>query len=368
MKANSEVIANPTTRSGQRAGEGKLKRLFILILSLGIICLAFFLSLRAWDYNEQHPRTDDAVSRANIIGIAPRISGPIIKINVTDNQFVKGGDLLFEIDPADFQLAVDRAASALAALDQQIEVGKSQDAQIRFQAAAAEAAVRQATAERDQAADTLRRLEPLLPKGFATPDQVDQARTKVAALDAEVAQANQKLNQARVTLSSLATLQAQRPGAVAALHTAQLELSYTEVYAPFDGQVVGLNISEGAYAHAGMEVFAFLDSRKWYVLANFRERELQSIRPGMRAEVYLLSNPNQRFQGTVQGISPAVQSQEDNVEVKGLPFVKRDLNWVRIAQRFPVRIEIENPDPNIFRMGTTAVTTILGFIPPEGAK
>jgi membrane fusion protein, multidrug efflux system len=368
MKTNSEAIANPTTRSGQRAGEGKLKRLFILILSLGIICLAFFLSLRAWDYNEQHPRTDDAVSRANIIGIAPRISGPIIKINVTDNQFVKGGDLLFEIDAADFQLAVDRAASALAALDQQIEIGKAQDAQIKFQIAEAEAAVRQATAERNQAADTLHRLEPLLPKGFATQDQVDQARTKVAALDAEVAQANEKLNQARVTLSSLATLQAQRPGAVAALHTAQLELSYTRIYAPYDGQVVGLNISEGAYAHMGMEVFAFLDSRNWYVMANFRERELQSIRPGMRAEVYLLSNPDRRFQGTVQGISPAVQSQEDNVEVKGLPFVKRDLNWVRIAQRFPVRIEIDNPDPKIFRMGTTAVTTILGFIPPEGAK
>ena len=176
------------------------------------------------------------------------------------------------------------------------------------------------------------------------------------------------LNQARVAISSLATLQAQRPGAVAALHTAQLELSYTGVYAPYDGQVVGLNISEGAYAHAGIEVFTFLDSRKWYVLANFRERELQSIRPRMRAEVYLLSNPDRRFEGTVQGISPAVQSQEDNVEVKGLPFVKRDLNWVRIAQRFAVRIEIENPDPNIFRMGTTAVTTIRGFIPPKETK
>ena len=368
MKANPEVTANPATDSGRRAGEGKLKRLFILILSLAIIGLAIFLSLRAWDFNEQHPRTDDAVSRANIIGIAPRISGQIIKINVTDNQFVKGGELLFEIDPADFQLAVDRAKSALAALDQQIETGKSQDAQLKFQIAAAEAAVRQATAERDQAADTLHRLEPLLPKGFTTQDQVDQARTKVAALDAEVAQANQKLNQARVAVSSLATLQAQRPGTVAALQTAQLELSYTRVYAPYDGQVVGLNISEGAYAHAGIEVFAFLDSRKWYVMANFRERELQSIRPGMRAEVYLLSNPDRRFEGTVQGISPAVQSQEDNVEVKGLPFVKRDLNWVRIAQRFPVRIEIDNPDPKIFRMGTTAVTTILGFTELQGAK
>jgi multidrug efflux system membrane fusion protein len=326
------------------------------------------LSVWAWDLNERHPRTDDAVSRANIIGIAPRVSGPIIKINVTDNQFVKGGDLLFEIDPADFQLNVDRAKSSLDALDQQIETAKSQDAQLKYQVRAAEAAVRQATVERDQAADTLSRLEPLLPKAFATKEQVDQARTKVASLDAQVAQANEKLNQASVAVSSLATLQAQRPGAIAALGTAQLELSYTRMYAPFDGQVVGLNISEGAYTHAGVEVFAFLDSRKWYVLANFRERELQNISPGMRADIYLLSNPDRRFEGIVQGISPAVQSQENNVEIKGLPFVKRDLNWVRIAQRFPVRIEIENPDPKIFRMGTTAVTTIVGFTPSQGAK
>ena len=232
---------------------------------------------------------------------------------------------------------------------------------MKFQVKAAEAAVQQATAERDQAADTLHRLEPLLPKGFTTKEQVDETRTKLSALEAEVAQANEKLNQARVAVSSLATLRAQRPGAVATLGTAKLELSYTKVFAPFDGQVVGLNISEGAYVHAGVEVFSFLDSRKWYVLANFRERELKSIQPGMTAEIYLLSNPDRRFEGTVEGVSPAVQSQEDNVEVKGLPFVKRDLNWVRIAQRFPVRIEIKNPDPDIFRMGTTAVTTIKGF-------
>ena len=364
---NSKLKTNPdlSTEPGRSPrAAGKLKRFFVLILGLAIIGLAVFLSLSAWEYNERHPRTDDAVSRANLIGIAPRVSGPIIKISVTDNQFVKGGDLLFEIDPADFQLNVDRAKSALNALDQQIEIAKAQDAQLKYQVKGAEAAVRQATAERDQAADTLHRMEPLLPKGFATKEQVDQARTKVASLDAEVAQANEKLNQATVAVSSLATLQAQRPGTVAALGTAQLELSYTRIYAPFDGQVVGLNISEGAYAHAGMEVFAFLDSRTWYVLANFRERELQNISPGMRAEVYLLSNPDRRF----QGITPAVQSQENNVEIKGLPFVKRDLNWVRIAQRFPVRIEIENPDPKIFRMGTTAVTTIVGFPQAQGAK
>jgi multidrug efflux system membrane fusion protein len=364
LKAKSDV----PTKSGRQSSAGRFKRFFVVILSLMIIVLAVVLSLRAWDYNEQHPRTDDAVTRANIIGIAPRVSGPIIKINVSDNQFVKGGDLLFEIDPSDFQLQVDRAKSALDALDQQIETAKSQDAQLKFQVKAAEAAVRQAVAERDQAADTLSRLEPLLPKGFATREQVDQARTKVTSLDAEVAGANDKLNQARFAVSALTTLQAQRPGAVASLGTAQLELSYTRVYAPFDGQVVGLNISTGAYAHAGIEVFAFLDSRKWYVLANFRERQLQAISPGMRVDVYLLSNPDRHFQGIVQGISPAVESQQTGAEIKGIPFVKQALDWVRLAQRFPVRIEIENPDPKIFRMGTTAVTTILGFAPSQGAK
>ena len=360
-KAKPDLYSKPTSRPAQ----GRFKRFLVLILSFLILGSAVVLSLWAWNFNELHPRTDDGVARANMIGIAPRVSGPIIKVNVSDNQWVREGDLLFEIDPADFQLSVDRAKAALDALDQQIVTGKSQDAQLKFQIKAAEAGVQQATAERDQAADTLHRLEPLLPKAFTTREQVDEARTKVASLDAEVAQANEKLNQARVAVSSLATLQAQRPGAVAALGTAQLELSYTRIYAPFDGQVVGLNISEGAYAHAGMEVFSFLDSRKWYVLANFRERELQSIRPGMKAEIYLLSNPDRRFQGVVEGISPAVQSQEDDVEIKGVPFVKRDLNWVRIAQRFPVRIEIENPDPGIFRMGTTAVTTIVGFTPPS---
>jgi membrane fusion protein, multidrug efflux system len=299
----------------------KLKPLFTLTLGIGILILAFVLSLAAWNFNEEHPRTDDAVARANVIGIAPRISGPIVKLNVRDNQQVKSGELLFEIDPADFQLAVDRAQASLASLDEEIETAKAEDAQLKFQVKAAEAAVQQATAERDQVADTLHRLEPLLPKGFTTKEQVDETRTKLSSAEAQVAQANEKLNQARVAVSSLATLQAQRPGAVATLGTAQLQLSYTKVFAPFDGQVVGLNISEGAYAHAGVEVFSFLDSRKWYVLANFRERELKSIQPGMTAEIYLLSNPDRRFEGTVEGISPAVQSQEDNVEIKGLPFV-----------------------------------------------
>jgi membrane fusion protein, multidrug efflux system len=147
-----------------------------------------------------------------------------------------------------------------------------------------------------------------------------------------------------------------------------IAVSMSSSKVPFDGEVVGLNISEGYYAHAGTQVFDFLDARKWYVLANFRERELKSIRPGMKAEIYLLSNPDRRFSGTVEGISPAVQSQDNNGAVEGVPFVQRDLDWVRIAQRFPVRILIENPDPAVFRTGTTAVTTIKGYPQSGGRK
>src|SRR3984893_11393322 len=179
MNTNPKAKPDLSTESGRSAGAGKFKSFFVLILGLVIIGLAAVLSLRAWEFNERHPRTDDAVSRANVIGIAPRVSGPITRINVTDNQFVKGVDILFEIDPADFQLNVDRAKSALDAVDQQIEIAKAQDAQLKYQVKGAEAAVRQATAERDQVADNLRRLEPLLPKGYATKEQVDEARTKV---------------------------------------------------------------------------------------------------------------------------------------------------------------------------------------------
>jgi multidrug efflux system membrane fusion protein len=310
---------------------------------------------------EQHPRTDDAAARANVVGIVPRVHGPIVKLAVQDNQLVKKGDLLFEIDPEDYEQALDRAKSALAALDQQIEVARAQDEQLKFAIKGAEAGVERATAQLKQTEDTLHRLEPLLPKKFATPEQVDQARTAVSVAAQGVAEQQQKLNTARAQLSELQTTLAQRPGATAAVKQAELDLGYCKVTAPFDGRVVNLNISGGAYASIGVPVFSLLDTTKWYVVANFRERELRDMAPGTRATVYLVSAPHQRFRGTVQGIGWAVQLEGENNSLPfGVPDVKRELNWVRVAQRFPVRIEVENPDPNLFRMGASAVAIIDG--------
>lgn len=337
---------------------GEWRKIAGRIISIVLVVAACVLVLFVWDIIEHHPRTDDAIAEANVIGVAPRVSGQIIQLNVQDNQEVKEGDVLFEIDPADYQLQVDNAQAALAALDQQIEVARSQDENLKYQVKAAEAGVAEAQAQEKQAGDTLKRLKPLLPKGFATADDVDRAQTALKVTQATLATEEQQLNQAKTTLSSLATLQAQRPGAVAAVNLAKLNLSYCKVPAPFPGRVINLNISAGAYAIAGVPVFSLLDLRHWYVIANFREGELRHFTNGSPVDVYLMSAPRRHFIGKVQGIGWAVQSADEIDINSGVPSVPRELNWVHIAQRFPVRIEIENPDPELFRAGESAVAII----------
>jgi membrane fusion protein, multidrug efflux system len=328
------------------------------IISIVLIVVTCVLVLFVWDIIEHHPRTDDAIAVANVIGVAPRVSGPIVILNVQDNQQVKEGDLLFEIDPSDFQLQVDNAQAALTSLDRQIEVARAQDENLKYQIKAAEAGVAQAQAQQRQAEDTLNRLQPLLPKGYATTDDVERADTTVKVARATLANDEQQLNQARTTLSTLATLQAQRPGTVAALNLAKLNLSYCKVVAPFPGKIINLNLSVGAYATAGVPFFSLLDLRHWYVIANFREGELRHCTNGSLADVYLMSQPRRHFIGKVQGIGWAVQS-TDEIDINtGVPSVPRELNWVHIAQRFPVRIEVENPDLDLFRNGESAVAII----------
>ena len=328
------------------------------ILSIVLIVAMVALGLWVWSIVERHPRTDDAIAQANVIGVAPRVSGQIIKLNVVDNQEVKEGDVLFEIDPADYQLQLENALAAQASLERQIEVARSQDVNLKFQVKAAEAGVEEAQATKKQDEDTLERLKPLLPKGFATADDVDRAETAVKVAQASLATQEEQLNQAKTSLSSLATLQAQRAEAGAAVNLARLHLSYCKIPAPFPGKVINLNLSVGAYASVGVPVFSLLDLRHWYVIANFREGELRHCPEGSLVDVYLMSAPSRHFTGKVQGIGWAVESKDEIDVSQGVPSVPRELNWVHIAQRFPVRIEVENADPELFRNGASAVAIV----------
>ena len=344
--------AKPSPKSGG------WRKITALILSVVVMAGAVVLALWVWGVTERHPRTDDAVLRANVVGIAPRVTGQIIKLNVEDNQEVKAGDVLFEIDPEDRRLVLEKAKADLATLNQQVEVARAQDAELKFQVSAAEAGVAGATAELKQASNTLQRLKPLLPQGFATADGVEKAETAEKIAGASLAAEEERLKQAKTTLSPLATLLAQRAGAVAAVDLAALELSYCNVPAPFSGRVISLNISAGAHVSAGVPVFSLLDTGKWFVMANFREGELRHIATAASVDLYLLSAPERHFHGKVQGIGWAVEPTGEIDLPHSLPYVQRELNWVHIAQRFPVRIEVQNPDPELFRMGESAVAII----------
>jgi len=407
------------------------------VVGIAIVVGALLASALTWWLTYAHPRTDDAAVRANVVGIAPHVSGPIVELHVIDNQRVKAGDLLFVVDPRPYEARLTRVRAELALTQKEVEalesaVGSARaeiarreaglkaaeadlagketmppaaDAEIaRLEAerTAVEASVVRLEAERDYAEDYLKRVEPLLAKQYVTADRVSEARSKrdasvaavreaqrkrvaaeAAVVEAQkrkqaavagvtqaraarggaavgIDQAREERSRAQALLAQYADRNARLAAAQAAVESAELDVGYCRVRAPFDAYVTNLNIAVGEYARQSQQVFALVDDRAWYVIANFRETYVDVIKPGMTAEVFLISYPNRRFRGVVQGIGWA-NYPDENPTVGVLPNVPRTLNWVRLASRFPVRILLEERDPaRPFRMGATAVVTIKG--------
>jgi multidrug resistance efflux pump len=325
-------------------------RIIGLAIVLGAVVAGLFVLRLYYVY----PRTDDAYVRANVVGIAPHVNGPIVELPIHDNQHLAKGALLFVVDPRPYQAALDRAEADLALTNLQIDA--LQDA-IR----SAEARQQQLAADAAYDKQYLDRIVPLLSRHFVTANDVFNARSRLAAAQASVERARSEVRKAHNELGQYGDFNARRKAAAAALYNAKLNVQYCYVRAPFDAYVTNLNIAAGQYANEGRQVLSLVDNRQWYVMANFRENFLDHIRPGMRVEVYLLSYPNRRFIGRVQEAGWALH-QENGATVAGLPQVEPTLNWVRLSQRFPVRIVIENRDPQRpFRMGQTAVVTVQGF-------
>jgi membrane fusion protein, multidrug efflux system len=347
------------TRDSEKASAGRARDSIVLHLigrAIGILIVAATIAVIPYVVRLYYvyPRTDDAYVRANVVGVAAHVSGPIVEMPIEDNQHVKPGQLLFVVDPRPYRSAVDRAEAELALTNLQIEALEDV-----IRSASARTAQLQAQLAYDK--QYLGRIEPLLKRHFITANDVFNARSRVEADEAAVSSAQSDVSKARNDLGRYGNINARRKAAEAALYDAKLNLQYCYVRAPFDAYVTNLNITVGQYANEGREVLSLVDNRTWYVLANFRENFLGHIRPGMAAQVYLLSYPNRRFRGRVQGVGWALY-QNNGATIQGLPQVEETLNWVRLSQRFPVRVILEDKnDPAFpFRMGATAVVTIQG--------
>jgi membrane fusion protein, multidrug efflux system len=389
------------------------------VFTIAMVLMAIVGLIAVYWVTTRRPQTDDAEIFANYIGIAPVVEGPILHLNVADNQRVKQGDLLFEIDDRPYKYAVDHAVSDQAALEGQIvdeqrriraEVNavtasgaatRSASANVdRAQASIreaeadvthSEAALDRAKTEWAYAENNLHRVEPLLVKQFVTVDQVDQARTTerasaqsvheaesqlalnrahlnsmlaaLAQAKASAEQSTAQLHQSQSSVLTLDPLVAQRLGRAAAIDNAEYNFDHCRVYAPFDARVTSLVISQGAYAHIGQEIFTLIDTRVWWVLANFRETQLKHIQPGMTADIYVMSDAGLRFTGVVESTGYGVVPDPTfwGRITPGLPDVQRTLSWVHLASRYPVRIRIQSPHSDAIRLGESAVVVIRGY-------
>ena len=326
---------------------GKIAAAVIILVALA---LGGYVLHRA----EAEPSTDDATIDADVVHIAPSVGGRVIRIDVEENAAVKMGDPLMELDPVGYRAGVAQAeadlALARATLATQLRaIGTQQST-----AAVAGYQISRALVNRDLASRTVDRLRPLADKGYIPTQQFDQAQVALRDADTSLTQARTQSTATRQAIDTPASSQAAIAARAAALVLARKALADTEVRAPHEGRVVGLSVTAGEVVAPSQALFTLIDTRHWFASANFRETALAHIHVGDCATVYVLTDRNQAIHGTVDGIGAGVLDTGKIDFPRSVPYVEKALNWVRVEQRFPVRIRLDNPPPALMRIGASA--------------
>ncbi len=337
-----------------------------VLAPLGLI--AFLLAAAAgylyWDHTSHFESTDDAFIAARQFAIAPQVPGYVTAVPVTDNQHVNKGGVIAEIDPRNYQAVLAQADAQVAGaeagvrnIDAQIS---TQDAQI----ASAQAQVNQAQANLDLSKVTWERDKPLVNQGWATAQQgtVDVQNLKAQQAAVDSAQATLKVAQRQID-----TLRAQRASSEANLEQAEaqrdeakLNLGYTTVTADQPGRVVNLTGAVGQYAQAGTNLTMFVPDEIW-VVANYKETQLDRMRPGQPVDIVIDSYPERAFHGHVASVQPG-----SGPAFSLLPPENATGNYVKIVQRVPVKIILENPPADVsLGPGMSVVPTVRVDPPPS---
>ena len=325
------------------------------------LVLVFAATMVGWNHLRTahlNPLSQEAVIAAEIVHVASTVPGRIVEMPVTENTAVQKGDLLFRVDPAAYELAVNQAKADLAmAKAARTDRDRSIEAE-RQNAEIAQEQIARARQNLSYATETLNRLLPLREKGYVSAQEVDTART--AKLDAEISlrAAKRQAEAANSLIGNPSAAEALIEAREAALAIAEHELGATIVRAPHDGRVAGLGVATGEFVAPGETVFTLIDTSSWYANANFVETELKRITPGTCATVFALADRSVAISGQVESTGWGVTSEQMINLPRSLPLVPRSLDWVRVAQRFPVRIRLDDPPANLMRMGASATVTV----------
>ncbi len=357
----------------------KNKIKYILTFSLVGIAIALVV-LKYWDY-VINPWTRNGQVQANVIQIASRISAPIINLPIKDNQFVKAGDLLFELDPRTFKAALDQARAQLEgtndtvkALEKQVDVSK---ANVKAELAAIEEAKTsisqiKATVIKNKAEHV--RQENLI-KANATSKKSEEtaqanydvsvqqelsAQASLLKAKASLGESKANLAKAKAQLGAIGESNAQVKAALAAVRTAELNYGFTKVYAPVDGYVTNLNIRLGTQSVANQPLLALVDSNSYWIDGFFQENYIRDIDKGDKAIVTLMTYSDLPIEGVVDSIGWGVSQQDGSTGFELLPSISATFEWIRLAQRVPVRIYLTDiPESVSLRVGTTCSVLVM---------
>jgi multidrug resistance efflux pump len=281
-----------------------IRNLVGFVATAVIFIIAILIGRVLWVHYMDEPWTRDGRVRAEIVNVAPDVSGAIVDLPVKDNQFVKKGDLLMQIDPSHYQIAVEQAQAAVAARKAELQM-KRDDAQRR------------------------------------------------ADMDSQVVSKESRENATHTASAADAAYQQ----ALAALDAAKLNLERTRVVSPVDGYVTNLSVFRGDYASAGAAKLAIVDSHSFWVYGYFEETKLPHVRVGDQAEVRLMSGGT--LQGHVESISRGIYDRDNPQSHELLADVNPTFNWVRLAQRVPVRVKIDSVPADVMLAAGTTCTVVV---------
>jgi len=357
----------------------KISRKHLLTGAVALIAVAVVL-LKYWDY-VVNPWTRDGQVRAEVIQITPRVSGPIVKLAVRDNRFVQAGDLLFEIDPRTFEASLEQARAQYdetgdnyLAEEKQVEAAEAQVDVSRATVLQAQSAIKEAIAEIEKNKAELGRQRELLPQKATSQKSVDRAKANytvsvekhkgaIASLTqsrASLAQTKADLAETRANLGALGDANASIREARAAVRQAELNLEFTQVRAPVGGYVTNLNLRLGSQAVTNQPALALVDINSYWIDGFFKENSTGNIRQGDRAIITLMTYPDTPLEGYVDSLGWGIAQQDGSTGFELLPNISPTFEWIRLAQRVPVRIHLQAvPEEIKLRVGTTASVLVM---------
>lgn len=316
------------------------------ILTL-ITALLIIAGVVYWHHQKIYPNTDDAYIEAHVINVAAQVNGKVQNVYVKNLEEVKKNQLLFAINPKPFEIALKNAEANVQ--NTQLQIIADENA-----VKAAQAALAQSQAQLINTQKTYDRITTLANEGFYAKAGADNATRELTVAKQAVNAAKDNLNETKAKLGKAGSHNAELEMAQSTLSQAKLNLHYTKIVAPANGQLAEFKLQPGQTVTAYESLFSLVENNLWWAMANLKETNLNRIRVGQKAVVRVDMYPSHPFEGVVKSISPGSGS-----SFSLLPAENATGNWVKVTQRFPVRVEIINPDKNFpLRIGASCTVEI----------